>query len=185
IAIAEIALVSDISGVWSRRETFWMTWKPTNVASMKTNSMDHRSNVGTANSPEGKTCPATYRGGRPRSVRPDGTARADGAAVRAPLRPWPGERLHGRTVYRTRPRSARPGGRGAQVPVGERQELRPVVVGDVVAAAAYVVADGAAHRRVDRRPLGGPEPVGPEQPVDGIGAERPEELAAGIGPQVV
>ena len=46
-AIAEMALVSDISGVCSRRETFWITWKPTNVASMNTNSIDHRSRVGT------------------------------------------------------------------------------------------------------------------------------------------
>ena len=43
IAMAEIALVSDISGVCSSRDTFWMTWKPTNVASMKTNSIDQRS----------------------------------------------------------------------------------------------------------------------------------------------
>ena len=42
-AIAEIALVSDISGVCSRRETFWMTWKPTNVASTNTNAIDHNS----------------------------------------------------------------------------------------------------------------------------------------------
>ena len=44
-AIAEIALVSDMSGVCSRRETFWMTWNPTNVASMNTNSIDQRSRV--------------------------------------------------------------------------------------------------------------------------------------------
>src|ERR1051326_7663803 len=42
-AIAEIALVSDISGVCSRRDTFWMTWRPTNVASMKTKSIDQNS----------------------------------------------------------------------------------------------------------------------------------------------
>src|SRR5262245_47508135 len=46
-AIAEMAFVSDISGVCSRRETFWMTWKPTNVASRNTNAMDHRSSTGT------------------------------------------------------------------------------------------------------------------------------------------
>ena len=48
MAIAEIALVSDISGVCSSRETFWMTWKPTNVASMNTKSIDHRSSSGIA-----------------------------------------------------------------------------------------------------------------------------------------
>src|SRR4029453_1000793 len=42
-AMAEIALVSDISGVGRRRETFWITWKPTNVASTNTNAMDHKS----------------------------------------------------------------------------------------------------------------------------------------------
>ena len=42
-AMAEIALVSDISGVCSSRETFWITWKPTNVASMNTNAIDHKS----------------------------------------------------------------------------------------------------------------------------------------------
>ncbi len=45
MAIAEIALVSDISGVCSRRETFWITWNPTKVASMNTNNMDQRSRV--------------------------------------------------------------------------------------------------------------------------------------------
>ena len=35
-AIAEIAFVSDISGVCSSRETFLITSKPTKVASMKT-----------------------------------------------------------------------------------------------------------------------------------------------------
>src|SRR4051812_37538948 len=45
-AIAEIALVSDISGVCSRRDTFWITWKPTNVASMKTKSIDQKSRAG-------------------------------------------------------------------------------------------------------------------------------------------
>ncbi len=39
IAIAEIALVSDISGVCSRRETRLMTSMPMNVESMNTNSM--------------------------------------------------------------------------------------------------------------------------------------------------
>ena len=34
-AIAEIALVSDISGVCSSRDTFWITWKPTKVASIR------------------------------------------------------------------------------------------------------------------------------------------------------
>ncbi len=43
MAIAEIALVSDMNGVWSSRETCRMTWNPTNVDSMKTKSMDHRS----------------------------------------------------------------------------------------------------------------------------------------------
>src|SRR4029079_3545192 len=42
-AIAEIALVSDISGVCSRRDTFWMTWKPQKVASMNTKSIDQKS----------------------------------------------------------------------------------------------------------------------------------------------
>ena len=42
-AIAEIALVSDISGVCSRRETFRITSKPMNVASMNTNAIDHKS----------------------------------------------------------------------------------------------------------------------------------------------
>src|SRR4051812_33839610 len=42
-AIAEMALVSDISGVCSSRETFWMTWKPTNVASMNTKTIDQKS----------------------------------------------------------------------------------------------------------------------------------------------
>src|SRR5688572_7456051 len=45
-AIAEIALVSDISGVCSSRDTFWMTWKPTKVARTKTNSIDHISSAG-------------------------------------------------------------------------------------------------------------------------------------------
>src|SRR4029453_2178350 len=45
-AMAEIALVSDISGVCRRRETFWITWNPTNVASMNTNNIDQRSRVG-------------------------------------------------------------------------------------------------------------------------------------------
>src|SRR5262249_44845110 len=40
IAMAEIAFVSDMRGVWRRRETFWITWKPTNVANMKTKSID-------------------------------------------------------------------------------------------------------------------------------------------------
>src|SRR5215472_13430990 len=44
-AIAEIALVSDMSGVCSSLETFWMTCRPTNVASMKTNSIDQNSEV--------------------------------------------------------------------------------------------------------------------------------------------
>ncbi len=38
IAMAEIALVSDISGVCSSRETRRMTSMPMNVASMNTNS---------------------------------------------------------------------------------------------------------------------------------------------------
>ena len=42
-AMDEIALVSDISGVCSSRDTFWMTSNPRNVDSMKTKSMDHRS----------------------------------------------------------------------------------------------------------------------------------------------
>src|SRR5215471_3541096 len=42
-AIAEIAFVSDISGVCSSRETFWITWNPTKVASMNTKSIDQRS----------------------------------------------------------------------------------------------------------------------------------------------
>ena len=36
--IAEMALVSDISGVWRRGETFRMISRPTNVASMNTNN---------------------------------------------------------------------------------------------------------------------------------------------------
>src|SRR5690606_36695862 len=36
IAIAEIALVSDISGVCNSRATFWITWKPTKPASRNT-----------------------------------------------------------------------------------------------------------------------------------------------------
>ena len=42
-AIAEIALVSDISGVCSSRETFRITSKPMNVASMKTKVIDQKS----------------------------------------------------------------------------------------------------------------------------------------------
>ena len=38
--MAEIALVSDISGVCSSRETLRITPSPMNVASMKTNSSD-------------------------------------------------------------------------------------------------------------------------------------------------
>src|SRR5262249_7496171 len=44
-AIAEIALVSDMSGVWSSRDTFRITSKPMNVASMKTNAMPQRSRL--------------------------------------------------------------------------------------------------------------------------------------------
>jgi hypothetical protein len=29
-----------MSGVWSKRETFWMTWKPTNVDSISTKSIE-------------------------------------------------------------------------------------------------------------------------------------------------
>ena len=46
-AIAEMALVSDISGVCSSRETFRITSKPMNVASMKTNAIDQRSSPDT------------------------------------------------------------------------------------------------------------------------------------------
>jgi hypothetical protein len=42
-AIAEIAFVRDMSGVCRRRDTFWMTWKPTKVARTKTNAIDHKS----------------------------------------------------------------------------------------------------------------------------------------------
>src|SRR5262249_2098265 len=41
-AIAEIALVSDMSGVCRRRDTFWITWKPTNVASIRANNIENR-----------------------------------------------------------------------------------------------------------------------------------------------
>ncbi len=39
-AMAEMALVSDISGVCSSRETRAITPRPMNVASMNTNSID-------------------------------------------------------------------------------------------------------------------------------------------------
>src|SRR5262249_19587427 len=42
-AIAEIAVVSDIRGVCSNRETFWMTWKPTKVDNIRTKSIEKRS----------------------------------------------------------------------------------------------------------------------------------------------
>src|SRR5712671_1963039 len=42
-AMAEIAFVSDIKGVCSRRETRRMTSSPTNVASMKTKRVEIRS----------------------------------------------------------------------------------------------------------------------------------------------
>src|SRR5687768_11673061 len=42
-AIAEIAFVSDISGVWSSRETRRMTPSPMKVASTKTYTFGHRS----------------------------------------------------------------------------------------------------------------------------------------------
>src|SRR5438874_1154266 len=42
----------DTNGVCSRRETFWITWKPTNVASRKTNAMDHKSSTGTSDPPD-------------------------------------------------------------------------------------------------------------------------------------
>ena len=42
-AIAEIALVSDISGVCSSRDTLRITSKPTKVASMKTKVIDQKS----------------------------------------------------------------------------------------------------------------------------------------------
>lgn len=42
-AIAEIAFVSDINGVWSRRDTLRITSKPTKAASMNTNVMDQKS----------------------------------------------------------------------------------------------------------------------------------------------
>ena len=62
-AIAEIALVSDISGVCSSRETFWITWKPTNVASIKPNSIEKRSRAVTGVSWDEKPRPELAPGG--------------------------------------------------------------------------------------------------------------------------
>src|SRR5271157_1590515 len=45
-AMAEIALVSDISGVCSRRDTRLITCRPMKVDSMNTNSIDMKSNFG-------------------------------------------------------------------------------------------------------------------------------------------
>src|SRR5262245_592821 len=45
-AIAEIAFVRDMRGVWRRRETRRMTSRPTNVASMKTNRAEMKSKEG-------------------------------------------------------------------------------------------------------------------------------------------
>src|SRR5688500_15445887 len=55
-AIAEMAFVSDINGVCSSLETFWMTWKPTNVASRKTKAIDQRSSGCISGSYVGDDC---------------------------------------------------------------------------------------------------------------------------------
>ena len=65
-AIAEIALVSDISGVCSRRETRVTTPSPMKVASMKTNSRADSSAAGIGQRDSDR--------GAPRRVHPRGAA---------------------------------------------------------------------------------------------------------------
>ena len=71
------------------------------------------------------------------------------------------------------------------MPVGKGEELLPVVGGQVVVAVAHVVADGAADRLIDGRHRVDAQPGRAEQPVDGFGRLRRQELAAGIGPLIV
>src|SRR4029453_7400917 len=57
MAIAEMALVSDISGVCRSRDTPRITSKPMKVASTNTNSIDHRSSSIASSSPSGPSPP--------------------------------------------------------------------------------------------------------------------------------
>ena len=69
--------------------------------------------------------------------------------------------------------------------IGKVQVLLPIVFGEVVAAAADVVANLAHDRLIDGRHLRGRQAVGPEQAIDGIGGEGREEFAARVGPAVL
>src|SRR5687768_7255177 len=67
-----------------------------------------------------------------------------------------------------------------QVSVGEVEEALPVVARHVVLAGAYVVADAAHRRLLDGWHRLGRQPVGAEQPVDRVGVQGREELAARV-----
>ena len=69
--------------------------------------------------------------------------------------------------------------------VGKVQVLIPIVLGEVVAAAADVVANLAHDRLIDGGHLRSWQAVGPEQAIDGIGGEGGEKFAARISPAVL
>src|SRR3546814_1546126 len=68
--------------------------------------------------------------------------------------------------------------------IGEGDIGRPVLSGDVVRAAADMIADASAGRLIGRRHAVRTEPRQAEQAIDGVGAARSQKLAPGIGPPI-
>src|SRR3546814_956281 len=68
--------------------------------------------------------------------------------------------------------------------IGEGDIGRPFLSGDVVRAAADMIADASAGRLIGRRHAVRTEPRQAEQAIDGVGAARSQKLAPGIGPPI-
>ncbi len=73
----------------------------------------------------------------------------------------------------------------AQVPVREVEHGRPVHLGHVMLAGAEVVADAAVDQHARAGHVSGRQSIGPEKPVNRVGTLAGEELARGVGPEIL